>query len=104
MKTYSRFAFLAALLIPVVLICWSVRTPISAQEKAAGGKIKWEYRVVVPDANEKEMQTQLDQLGSESWELCGTISKVTGQSSTSPKGGSGSVRTNVSLIFKRPKA
>lgn len=103
MKTYSRFAFFAALLIPVVLVCWSLRTPISAQEKAADGKIKWEYRVVVPDGYEKEMQTQLDQLGGEGWELCGTISNVSGTSSSRNGSGTGSVRTNVTLILKRPK-
>jgi hypothetical protein len=61
---------------------------------------KWEYKLMVLADDDPANEKQLNKLGDEGWELVGTASSV---SSEARGQGSAPIRTQVRLIFKRPK-
>jgi hypothetical protein len=78
----------------VLTMAWVSRGPVAAQERLAQSVQKWEYKQVnVPPAGVSQMEARLNQLGSDGWELCGTVVPV----------GRATDEFTVSIVFKRPK-
>ena len=96
--------FAAVALFAVSTVCWSgLSSPSSAQEKkgepvvAAPAVPKWEYKIVMLDADNAQAEKEINKLGDEGWELVGTASD------TVANPGGGRISTKVKLFFKRPK-
>lgn len=78
----------------VLSVPWFSRGPDAAQEKLAQPVQKWEYKQInVPPAGVSQMESRLNELGSEGWELSATVAPVR----------RGTDEFTVAFIFKRLK-
>jgi hypothetical protein len=98
--------FAAAVAALASLYLWGMREPATAQPRAPEPAARWEYKVLVPSEDARELEKTLNKLAEEGWELGFTIPSVSGKT-----GGAGaqlhtltwSLDTKVRLILKRPK-
>ncbi len=101
MRSSSRLGLFVGLL-AVGLACWlTFVRPAEAQEKEKEKAVKWEYKVVRPESNrrdvaEDKMEKLLNKLGEEGWECTGTVSEVVGSEVQG-------TWTHAVVILKRPK-
>jgi hypothetical protein len=91
------------LLAAAAALGFSTRPPGAAPENARTEALKWEYKVIHYPS--KDVEKALDALGEDGWELCGTPGSVSGKINNvfNGSGGSGSIDTTLTVVFKRPK-
>jgi hypothetical protein len=103
MKNWLRVLLPAAVLVLVLPFLWSVRESSSAQQRAPEAAVRWEYRVLAPVDNPRQMEADLNALGQDGWELGWTIGKISGKQGYASGSGSGALDTKVYFVLKRPK-
>lgn len=91
----KRLQVIGAMLVFFVLsAAWIPRSPVVAQDDADQRSQAWEYKTVkVPPVGVSQMESDLNKLGAEAWELCETVVPFRRAEE----------EYVVSFIFRRPK-